>query len=635
MNITKNMPQFLQHELALLAFLVAGYFFYANPEPNSVPTYFGNTADPLGFIWFLNWRLVTAQHHLPFFYTYYADAPFGTDLAWTTNILSLGTLTFPLLAKFGAFAVYNGLMLASPGLACWGAYLAGFELTEDYLAALAAGLVFGFSSYMLGQLLDHLNLCFIFAVPFCLWACIAAAKHGWNKWRLGVLLGVALAFQFGVSQEIFASLVMFAALAVMVIHVLHPAARPALRRLLPGMTLGLCLSLLLISPVIWEMLRWYGDAGRNVAAAKNYSTDLLGFIIPTPLDWLGGNLLQPVTKLFKGNYAEDGAYIGLPLLLLLVRLAWGHRRDPRFGIPGVIALLAAVLSLGPYAHVLGHEVSTAPWILAFKLPFLKSMLPMRFMLYAWLAIAMLLATWLAAPGQKYRRYTALAFCLLFLAPCRAYDRNWTQLATPTLLTDGTLPPGSRILILPEYFNEMGYQYESGMKFSLAAQGYLSGGMPEPFVKWPLYRTIFLQKYQKYIPLVDPHMLAAFLATYQVQNVVVTGDAKEFADGHTQSAQLAALLQQAGWVAVLTDSDARLYRPATPQAVPDAAQIEAYMRMQRPENHARAIDYETYWVKGIRTLARVSGLNAQPFLSFYAAYAHPPLPVEAVPGGKWQ
>ncbi|MGO9817175.1 MAG: hypothetical protein ACLPG5_03740 [Acidocella sp.] len=634
MNILKHFPQFLKHEFALLVFLAAGYFFYANTDQHSASAYFGSTSDPLGFIWFLNWRLVSALHHFPFFYTCYADSPFGTDLAWTTNILSLGTLTFPLVAKFGAFAVYNGLMLAAPGLACWGAYLAAFELTEDYPAALVAGLLFGFSSYMLGQLMDHLNLCFIFAVPFCLWACIAAAKHGWSKWRLGALLGVALAFQFGVSQEIFASLVMFAALAFMVIHVLHPAGRPVLRRLLPGMAMGLGLSLILISPLLWEMLRHYGDAGRNVAAAKNYSTDLLGFIIPTPIDWLGGNLLQPVTKLFQGNYAEEGAYIGLPLLLLLVRLAWRHRRDPRFATPGAVALLAATLSLGPYAHALGHEMSTAPWILAFKLPFLKSMLPIRFMLYAWLAIAMLLATWLATPGQKSRRYAALTFCLLFLAPSRAYDRNWTQLATPTMLTDGTLPPDSRILILPEYFNEMGYQYESGMKFSLAAQGYLTGGLPEPFAKWPLYRTIFLQKYQKYLPLVDPHMLAAFLATYQVQYVVVTGDAAEFADARTQSAELAVLLQQAGWAAVRTDADARLYHPATPQAVPDGAQIAAYLREQRPENHAREIDYETYWVKAIRALAPLTGLNAQTFLNFYVAYAHPPLPVDAIAGELW-
>jgi len=634
MNVLKKSIRTSKHNLILIVFISIGYFFYANPEQHSASTYFGNTADPLGFIWFLNWRLFAAQHHLPFFYTYFADAPFGTDLAWTTNLLSLGLLTAPLVAKFGAFAVYNGLMLAAPGLACWGAYLAGFELTEDYPAALVAGLVFGFSSYMLGQLLDHLNLCFIFAVPFCLWACIAAAKHGWSKWRLGALLGVALAFQFGVSQEIFASLVMFAALAFMVIHVLHPAGRPVLRRLLPGMAMGLVLSLILISPVLWEMLRNYGDAGRNVAAAKNYSTDLLGFIIPTPLDWLGGNLLQPVTKLFQGNYAEEGAYIGLPLLILLVRLVWRHRSDPRFATPGAVALLAAILSLGPYAHVLGHEMSTAPWILAFKLPFLKSMLPTRFMLYAWLAIAMLLATWLAAPGQKYRRYAVLTFCLLFLAPSRAYDRNWTQLATPTMLTDGTLPPDSRILILPEYFNEMGYQYESGMKFSLAAQGYLTGGLPEPFAKWPLYRTIFLQKYQKYLPLVDPHMLAAFLATYQVQYVVVTGDAAEFADARTQTAELAVLLQQAGWAAVRTDADSRLYHPATPQAVPEGVQIAAYLHEQRPENHAREIDYETYWVKAIRSLASLTGLNAQTFLNFYVAYAHPPLPVDAIAGELW-
>jgi hypothetical protein len=634
MNVTNKITQILKHELALLLFLAVAYLFYANPEPVSTSTYFGSGPDPLGFIWFLHWRAFSAQHHLPFFYTYFANAPAGTSLAWTTNVLSLGLLTAPLTATLGAFAVYNGLMLAAPVLACWGAYLAAFELTEDYPAALTAGLLFGFSSYVLGQTLDHLNLCFIFAVPFCLWACVAAAKHGWGTWRLGLWLGLGLAFQFGVSQEIFASLVMFAAIAVIVAYALHPAGRPVLRRLLPGMALGLGLSLLLLSPVIWQMLRSYADAGRNVAAAKNYSTDLLGFIIPTPIDWLGGTLFEKVTALFEGNYAEEGAYIGLPLLLLLALLLWRNRADPRFSVPGIFALAAAILSLGPYAHVLGHEVSTAPWIVAFKLPFLKSMLPMRFMLYAWLAIAVLLATWLAAPGRKYPRYAALAFCLLFLTPSRAYDRNWTSLSTPAMLTDGCIPLGSRILILPEYFNEMGYQYESGMNFTLAAQGYLSGGLPEPFAKWPLYRTIFREKYQPYIPMIDPRMLAAFLATYQVQYIVLTGSPAEFADAHSQSAELASLLQQAGWMAARTDADARFYRPATPQAVPNAAEIETYMNMERPENQARAIDYEIYWVKGIRSLSHLTGLNAQTMLDIYTAHAHPPLPVGAIEGALW-
>ena len=46
-----------------------------------------------------------------------------------------------------------------------------------------------------------------------------------------------------------------------------------------------------------------------------------------------------------------------------------------------------------------------------------------------------------------------------------------------------------------------------------------------------------------------------------------------------------------------------------------------------------IDYETYWVKAIRSLAPLTGLNAQTFLNFYVAYAHPPLPVDAIAGGN--
>ncbi len=620
---------FLLHIGALLFLLALGYAFFAPPRSAPPLTYFGAGGDPLSFIWFLNWWPFAAQHHLPLFHTSYVNAPFGENLAWRAGVIGLGLLAAPFTLKFGALAVYNTLMLAAPGLSGWGAYLAAHELSEDTAASLTAGLVFGFCNYMLGHLLGHLNLCLTFAIPFCLWACLAAAKHGWGKWRLALLLGLALAFEFGVSQELYATLLIFGALAAATLYALHPPARAALARLLPGVSLGIGASLVILSPLIWQMLRSYAGGSHSVASPADFSVDLLGFILPTPITWLGGHWLAPLTNKFTGNTAEDGNYISLPLLLLLAHIARTHRTAPAVRVLAGFAALACLLALGPYVHVMGAEISTAPWLPASVLPFLHAMLPARFMLYAWLAIALLLACWLAAPGRKAPRYVLLAACLVFILPARGYERNWPRLPIPAVFTNGAIPPGSRILILPENQVEMGYQYAAGMRFSMAAQGYLGTGAPLPFARWPLYRALFLQKYQASLPLINPPMLAAFLAQYGVQTVVVTGG---FPPGHTPaptSAAVAALLQRAGWLPAAPGADAQLFHPPATNPPPDAAQLAAFMRMPAPEQRGLNIRLEQNWVHAIRLIARFTGLNPAPLLAFYAAHAHPPLPVDTI------
>jgi hypothetical protein len=332
-----------------------------------------------------------------------------------------------------------------------------------------------------------------------------------------------------------------------------------------------------------------------------------------------------LTKAFKGNFSEESAYISLPLLCLLGFIWRQHRTLPAFQILGSVILLACLFSFGPYLHIFGVAVSTAPWLLAGDLPFLKAMLPARFMLYAWIAIALFLALWLATPGRKWPRYAGLALCLIFLAPARAFDRNWTQLAAPSMLTDGAIPAGSEILILPEAGAEMGMQYESGMKFSLAGQGYLGCGSPLPFAAWPLYRTLFVAKYARYLPLIDPRMLSAFLAAYHVQYVVVLND---FDAGYAPK-QIVLLFNAAGWKLVRADADAKLLAPQSPSMPPDAMQIAAFMRMPPPERRPMQIRNEAEWVHAIRAVSRFTGMNPEPFLNAYASYAHPPLPIEAI------
>ena len=551
------------HLCALAIFSILAYGFFAPPAAHGDFTYFGYGGDPLAYIWFLNWWPFALEHHLALFHTYFMDFPAGTSLAWKTSVPALSLVAAPFTAAFGAVNVANALFIIAPALTAWGGYLAAFELTGRFAPSLMAGLVFGFSSYMMSQLQGHLNLVFIPAVPFAFWLCATSLRRGWNRWQLGIPLGGLLALQFGISQEIFASFCMFAVIGLAAFWVLHAQGRETLLRLIPGLATSLLVCVVLASPLIWQMLLGYKAGQGGVPPTVNYSSDLAGFLFPTPIDWLGGRSCAAISREYPGNISEQSAYIGLPLLLLLVYIFRKYPK-PVYRVLAFVAVLAAVFSLGPRLHVLGVILGPAPWTLLYRLPFLNAMLPARFMLYSFGAIALMVAFWLAEPGRKFPRYVLLAICLVFLIPSRSADRNWTTLAIPKPLIDGTIPQGSNILILPYFGSEMGYQYASGMRFHLVGQGYLGGSAPMPFAAWPLFPALFNEEFQE----IDPRQFAAYLSAYHANYVVITSQLyRDYnlgisRDTNAEKAAAVRLLRAAGWVLAKATADTIIMQPAT-------------------------------------------------------------------------
>jgi len=605
------------HGLILFCFLSLGVFLYAPPVGWQHDLYFGQGWDPWIYIWFLHWAPFALSHNLPLFYTDYVAAPVGESLAWRTGMPSFTLSLAPLTTAFGGVAVYNCLMLSAPGLAAWGAYLAAYQLTSRLAPSVVAGLIFGYSSYELAQLLSHLNLAFVAAVPLALWICLRATANAWTPLRLGLSLGVLLAFEFGVAQEVFATTIVFGAA---LLATLIAQRRPGVMDILPGVALAIAVCVLLTAPITWQMIIWYKSGADSVSSPISLSNDVLDFIIPTPVTLAGGRLFAPFAR--NRDIAEQGAYFGLPLLAVLIHIWRTHRSMPAIRLAGLMALLAGLLSLGPYVHVLGVAVSTAPWLLVSNLPFLKAMLPARFIMYAWLAVAMMIALWLAAPGPASRRYLAVACCVLAIAPDRNVARRWTPVSIPEIFAASsdkpTIPRDSRILILPEQGEAISYQVMSGMDFRLVGQGYLGNGQPRPFSRWHLYQSLFDNDFAH----IDIPEFSAYLAAYGVDYVVVVQALPPLAGDAATT-----LLQAAGWEVATATPQATIFRPGpTAAPPPTAAEINAFMNMPSPVRVAKTIRSETDWVCTIRKIAGFVHLDAAPLLHQYEAYAHPPLPV---------
>ena len=85
---------------------------------------------------------------------------------------------------------------------------------------------------------------------------------------------------------------------------------------------------------------------------------------------------------------ENGTYVGVPLLLILVAGTVLLRRNRIAVFSAVMAVIAMVLSMGTYLHVDGHRTGVPlPFIVLAHLPLLQSGIASRYTGLFWLFAA--------------------------------------------------------------------------------------------------------------------------------------------------------------------------------------------------------------------------------------------------------
>jgi hypothetical protein len=108
--------------------------------------YIGEGNDPLAYVWFLNWWPWAITHALNPMISHYVWYPEGFNMTWAGS-MPVGALgIWPVTSWLGPVVSYNVLMLLSPALSGWAAFLLANYLTRDPVASFFAGYLYGFSS---------------------------------------------------------------------------------------------------------------------------------------------------------------------------------------------------------------------------------------------------------------------------------------------------------------------------------------------------------------------------------------------------------------------------------------------------------------------------------------------------------
>jgi len=379
---------------------------------------------------------------------------------------------WPITAAFGALFSYNVLLILAPALAAWGAYLVCRRLTGAFWPSLVGGYLYGFSTYLVAQMHAHLNLVLVFPVPILVYLVLRRLDGSLGRVAFVSLLATTLIGLFLISTEVFASTALFGTMALLGAIALGPAR---LRRHLIDTVALVAVSSLVAAVVLFPYL---SPALRNAPAKtirppEHASVDLLSFLIPRTTTLIGGDAFPSITGRFTTLITEDGAYLGVPLILALVASVIARRRFRGAWLLAGFIAVAALLSLGPVLHVDGQRSLWLPASLLGKVPLLKQATPQRFTMFMWLGVAIAIAAWLSVPGRlAVAKWGLVALSAVLLLPSVHSPPYHPERYVPPFFAEGIyrqyLQPGEIVLIVSPDRSELYWQAESGFSFRLAA-----------------------------------------------------------------------------------------------------------------------------------------------------------------------
>ena len=499
---------------AAISFCFVAYALHGNFSGR----YLGTSADPPQSLWFLAWSHYALSHHLNPFEPHVVWAPHGTNLAWSTCFPLAALFAYPLIHFFGIVATYNLLCALSLALAGWAAFLLCHYARGWFWPAFLGGCVFGFSPLMLTHLRAHLMMLLIFPVPLGAYL-VARRFAGQISARKFIgLFALTLAAQFWLFVEVFATATVFGALLFgLLLLWFQDEPRRRLVAILPSVFFAYLTAFILAAPYLYAMLAvGYRPGLQNLPI----SADLLNFLVPTPVNTVGTyRWLGPIS--FPFTSFESGAFVGPVLILVSASFLIRYPNRPVAKALVAFVALVCLASVGPIVRVWGRVVAPGPWLLVLPLPLIRNALPGRFMMYAFLALGVILSLWLSlATVSRFERVLAAVLVALLLWP-NQYPEFWsTAQNTPLFFRPSMishwLPEGQTALVLPfgERGNSMLWQAEANFYFQMAG-GY-TGLVPAEYLRWPA-AVAFLDN----ADMPDGEFqLKAFLAQHDVDVVIV-------------------------------------------------------------------------------------------------------------------
>lgn len=357
--------------------------------------------------WFLDWVAYALAHlHNPLV-TDWGNYPYGVNGVTNLSMPLLGVLGAPVTAAFGAFVTTTVLFTLAFALSSVSAYVLVRRLVRWRPAAFGGGLLYGFSPYLVAQGGSHLNLAFVPLPPLIfLVLCRIAADQPGRPWAPGLTLALLCAAQFLISAEVLASTIIVGAVGLAAAAAVdNDAARDRWRFAASVIGVAAAVTAVLLAYPLWLLLAGPDRVSGPVQETYLYRGNLLAPLIPDSSMQLRAGGLTRLADTFSGGPAENGLYLGLPLLAVLIAGAIALRHRPVMKVAALTTLAAFILSLGSRLTV-GRYIWKAvplPEAALDHVPVLDNTIAARYSLYVMLGAAVMFALTLEAIRERASR----------------------------------------------------------------------------------------------------------------------------------------------------------------------------------------------------------------------------------------
>jgi len=504
---------------ALAGYILVAFAYWGVrllPHPGRFLVGFGT--DPQIFLWSLGWWPHAVAHGLNPIHTQAIWAPQGQNLAWATSVPGLAFPFATLTWLAGPIISYNVVAMLMPALSAWTAFLLCRYLTRSLWVSVVGGYLFGFSSYMIGQIEGHLHMTSVFLLPLIALVVIRYVQHGLDGINLTIRLAPMIALQFGLSTENAFSYTLALATAIVLAFLLVPTARRRLVALVSPLVASYALGCVLVSPLLYYALTDFNSGSIN--EPTTYTTDLLNLIVPTQQILVGGRAAHGISQHFPSNDSERDGYLGIPLLLMFAFYAARRWRTAAGRVLLACFAVALISTFGVWLSVDGHKVVTMPWEHIGYLPLFNNVLPSRLMLFVLLAVVIGAALWMTS-SRGWLRIVLPVLAVISVIPNPAAAQFKTAAYIPQFFRGDDMrrcvAPTETLLIFPQakHGNSMLWQAVSGYRFRLA-DGYVTPDPPVSYYTSPAIARIANREvtWRDLVPFARAEHVTAFIVDGQ-------------------------------------------------------------------------------------------------------------------------
>jgi hypothetical protein len=444
----------------------------------------GDPADGDLFAWSMRYAAHAVAHgQLPALVTTALNAPRGINLMWNTTFLSGALVMSPVTLLAGPQVSLNVLVTLGYAGSAAATYWVLRRYDASVLAAGLGGAVFGFSPALLVSGQGHNNWQFAVLAPLIVDAVLRIVTGRGRAALAGVWLGLLVAAQLFAEEELLVDIALMCLVMVAVLAASRPrAVRARLGAAAAGFGTAAVVAAVICGHALWVQfhgpLTEHGSPWQNA----NFGNPWGGFVTAPAALLLHTAASAGYARTHGAGQAEYLAYLGWPLLVLIVVVTVCYWRDLRVRVAGVTWAVLELLSVGGNGTLLPFH-----WLQG--LPLLVELLPDRLSILADGAAAAVLAFGLdlartasSVPATSGRLRAALTTVVAVLALLPLVPRPMAATAVSPVPAGwaavfAQLPPDGPALVIPAPYVRvpvaMRWQASTGQPASLVAGWFIA------------------------------------------------------------------------------------------------------------------------------------------------------------------